>query len=223
MAIRKIRLAILALALSSAALGAACIESDTRATMTVSPDGSVRWTVMKRDIRSDGATAEERQREEREYMAKVERADHGEALAFRLLGATDVRTRIVSDEWPFAHVTEGRFGDLGQAWARWLELQRLNGESSCRREGNRVTWTAVFEEPNGDSEDGDKDTEAGRSLFDLFGDDGPVIFLQGAQFVAARGFTLDDDGRLARPQELDRHDWSKEPKLTLSLTWTVGR
>jgi hypothetical protein len=225
MTTQKARAAVLALALLAAAAAAACIESEKKATMTLAPDGSVRWSVLQRDVRSTDDSAETRAREEQEFLAKVRASQHDEAIAFRLLGGLDVTTRILSDDWPFSVQTEARFADFGDVWLRYFQLQGARAQSGYTRAGDRVTWTLVVNVAELEQEDRQADqaeSEASRALQSLFADAGPTVFIQGGRFVEAKGFTLQDNGRVAKPDDFCGRDWEKEPVLTLSLTWTAS-
>ena len=154
-------------------------------------------------------------------MALVAADQHPNVVAFRALGGTDVRTEVVSVRWPFAVLTEARFPDVAQVIQRLFDkVREIRGQSVLERTAGRTTWKITV----------DYVPDAGRPATDeadtfpdsLLCDDAPIFFLRHGQFVGAVGFDISDDGRVATPgKEIEDHDWDKEPRLTLSLTWVA--
>ncbi|MGE5361863.1 MAG: hypothetical protein ACM3NQ_22835 [Bacteroidales bacterium] len=212
------RLSLLALLLLTAAMHGACIESETHATLVIEADGSGRWVVLNRDIHAVADTPEDRLREEQEFMAKVTAGRHSEAVAFRALGATDLRTQVLSHQWPFAVQTEARFANLADVFSRFFERLGVDGRATLVRDAERFTFTAVITTDAGqvDNQPTSEGEEA-RAMPSLLGDSLPVVFIRHGQFLAATGFTVSNDGRRAKADEVD----GEQPTLTLSLTWTA--
>jgi hypothetical protein len=216
---RAARLAALVAFLAVAVVSAGCLVKETSHTLCLEPDGSVRWAVLERNIHATADTPADRQREEDEFMASTAAGEHPMALAFRALGASDVRTQLVSAEWPFAVRTEARFPDIARLWQQCLDsVDGLRAQSTLEVNGNRTTWRVTVDlDPDVQRPDSDV-TQAIESLFDDNGD-APVFFIRHGQFVDAVGFETSDDGRVAKPKDLGDHDWNKDPRLVLSLTW----
>ena len=153
-------------------------------------------------------------------MEAVAAGTHPVALAFRSLGATDVTTRVVAAEWPFAVQTEARFSDIARVWQDYFDRIGLQAQSSLQRAGNRTTWTLILdmlEQREGPEVIGDEGLE---SL--MPGDAPPPLMMRHGQFVDAVGFDISDDGRVARGKDLSDRDWNTDPRLVLSLSWVAA-
>ncbi len=212
------RLSILAALFAIASTGAGCLVKETSVTLCLEPDGSGRWAVLERGIHATGESPAERQREEDAFMTAAAVNQHPAAIAFRSLGGTDVRGDVVSSQWPFAVQTEARFPDIARAWQRVLDTLGLHGQSVLERNGARTTWKVVIDN-DPDDDNAPPDGESGADYAVLLGDAGPTVVLRHGQFVEAVGFDIADDGRVARMKNLNDHDWEKEPRIALSLTW----
>ena len=220
---RIARFAALAAVLTVSFVSAGCLVKDTTATLVLEPDGAATWTVLERNIHATGGTPADRQREETEFMALVGADGHPKAVAFRALGGLDVRTDVVSSRWPFAVLTEARFPDIARVFQQVFDKTgELHGRSALERNGDRTTWKITIEyDPDAPQADSDDGEDIVTSLLDFDGGQ-PVVLMQHGQFVDGVGFDVTDDGRVAKLQDLDKHDWDKDPKLVLSLTWVAA-
>lgn len=217
---RPAGLAALLPVLGLAFFSAGCLVKDTATTFCLEPNGAVTWTVLETNIHGTGDTPAERQREEDEFMAAVNDGRHPNAAAFAALGGCDIRTEVVSAHWPFAVRTEARFPDIAEAFQRFFDQTgELHATSRLERHGDQTTWSITVEyDPDAPQADSQDSETVPASLLD---DDEPVFFIRHGQFVEAVGFDISDDGRVATMKKQDDHDWDKEPKLALSLTWTA--
>jgi len=217
---RPASLAALLAVLSLAFFSAGCLVKDTETTFCLEPNGTVTWTVLETNIHGTGDTPAERQREEDEFMAAASSGKHPNAAAFAAIGGLDIRTDVVSARWPFAVITEARFPDISQAFQRFFDQAgEIQGTSRLERHGDRTTWSMTIEcDPDAPQTGSDTSEGTPASLFD---DDQPVFFIRHGQFVEAVGFDISDDGRVATMTKQDDHDWDKEPRLSLSLTWVA--
>ena len=215
------RLVGLAAVLGIAVLSTGCLVKETTATLCLEPDGSVRWTVLERNIHATGNTPADRQGEEDEFMAAVRAEQHPAAVAFRVLGASEVRTQVVSGQWPYAVASEARFADIGRVCQQIIDsVGEVRGQSALERNGGRTTWKIALDyDPDVEQTDSG---DASDALLSLLGDDSPALFMRHGQFVEAVGFDITDDGRVAKFSSLTDHDWDKEPHLVLSLTWVAA-
>jgi hypothetical protein len=203
-------------------VNAGCLVKESTSTLCLEPDGSVRWVVLERDIHATGDSPADRQREEEQFMEAVAAGTHPVALAFRSLGATDVTTRVVAAEWPFAVRTEARFSDIARVWQDYFDRIGLQAQSSLQRSGNRTTWTLIVDMPE-QREGPEVVADADEGLESLISGDAPPPFMmRHGQFVDAVGFDISDDGRVAKGKDLSDRDWDKEPRLVLSLTWVAA-
>ena len=98
-----------------------CLIKETSQTIYLEPDGRVTWTVLEKDVRSDGEKAEDRTREEAEYFSAASGARHPIALAFASLDPISVRAAILRAVPPYAVFTDARFARLDSLMARFVE------------------------------------------------------------------------------------------------------
>ncbi len=215
-----IRVGALCAILVAAFVNAACLVKETSATICLEPDGSGRWTVLARNIHATGDTPADRQQEEEAFMAAVAAGQHSDALAFRALGGADVRTHVVSANWPYAVATEATFPDIARVCQQVLDrIGEVRGRVTLERKDNRTTLRMTLDYDPDAVADSQPDSETNDEV-NLFGDDGPVFFMRHGQFVDAVGFDIADDGRVAKLKQDDR-DWNKDPHMVLSLTWVA--
>ncbi len=214
------RVASLFVVLGVAVLDGGCLVKETTSTLCLEPDGSVRWSVLQRDIHATGDTPAARQQEEEAFMALVAVGRHPVAEAFRAVGGSNVTTHVVSDKWPFAVLTEADFPDISGLVEEGFHGTTIGVQSTLTRNGDRVTWTLDIDASQMESESAES-TSDDTPIVDLLPDDRPVLFMRHGRFVEAVGFEIGDDGRVAKPDDLSKHDWGKEPRVRLSLTWVA--
>src|SRR6266852_1993741 len=89
-------------------LTAGCLTKETNQTIYLEPDGTVTWTVLEKDVRSDREKAEDRTREEAEYFSAASVARHPVALAFASLEPISVRTTLLRAVPPYAVFVDAR-------------------------------------------------------------------------------------------------------------------
>jgi len=203
---------IVALAASALVLGS-CLSSETYHDLYVDPHGGVIWTVTEKDVRSTAESADERAREERNWLDAVLLHEHPTARAFRSLGARRVSARVVRDERPYTVVTEGGFDGLDEALGRLFEGLGLAHEID-------LTWSADgtvrLDLAIRASEDSLASAESEREeeLLPLVGD--WRIVLTSGTFVEAEGFALEHGDTVARMAEL-------EPPEGVARYWLVWK
>ncbi len=211
------RCAALVVLSAIAMLEAGCLVKETTATLSLNPDGSVHWSVLERNIHATGDTPADRERQEREFMALAEAGTSPAAEALRAAGGSNVSSRTVSAVWPFAVLTEGDFSDIARLTTECLKRGGISAHSTLSRNGERNTWNVDIDLTDAST---DADAES-PSVADVLLDERTPLFLRHGQFTEAVGFDITDDGRVARLEDLSKHDWDKEPRLHLSLTWTT--
>jgi hypothetical protein len=195
-------------------LSAGCLVKDSNSTLCLEPDGSVRWTVTERNIHAVADTPADRLREEEDYLDLVAAGNHPAASAFRTLGGQDITTTSIA-EWPPTVVTSARFPDIARVWQDYFDRTGLPAESRLERLGVRTTWTLIVDIGGHESDASDDD---GLGAL-LEGDERPSFFMRHAEFVEAVGFSITDDGRVAKLDDFSDRDWTKEPRLVLKLSW----
>jgi hypothetical protein len=107
-------------------------------------------------------------------------------------------------------MTEARFDDAGQLARAAMRAAGIEGEATVVKDGCTTTFTARV---NADSDP----AAAASGIEALLEDPGAYRFaLTAGRFVAADGFTIDDDGTIARP---DARKTPVDGALTVTLTW----
>lgn len=205
-------LAVSAVALC-ALFSSACLRREPSHTIYISPSG-VTWTAVETNVRSDEGNAVERMAEEQDFVLAARAGRHPVADALRRLGGRDVSTTWLRKERPYGVMTEARFDDAGQLARAAMRAAGLEGDASLVKDGCTTTFTA---RANADSDPGGDASE----IEALLEDPGAYRFvLTSGRFVAADGFTIDEDGTVARP---DMRKTPADGVLTLTLAWTDCR
>ncbi len=220
---RKLSQALLSLSLLAAAgTTAACLVKDTSHSISLEPDGSATWTVLERNVHATADTPADRAREEEEYLAKARAGQGANEAAFRALGASTVATRIAAANWPFAVLTAARFPSVADMLQACFDAAgEVRGQSTLEQKDGRTTWRVVVIEDKDAASARSSDTqEAVANLLAGIADGEPLFLIRHGQFVDAAGFTITDDGRVAKLDDLSKWDWEARPRLEVWLTWT---
>jgi hypothetical protein len=194
-----------------------CLIKDTTQTVYLEPNGTVTWSVLEKDVRSDAPRAEDRAREETAFIAAATADRHPIATAFARLYPSDLRTVIVRSGRPFTVLTEARFTRLDTLMADFGAATGMTSTSVLEGHDAVLTWTwIVHEEDNGGARD---DVKAVAALADSF--EGCQFVLSTGRFIRATGFELSSDNRVATlhvPGNV--HGTGGADPLLFSLTWT---
>jgi len=194
-----------------------CLVYDRTDTFYLEPDGSVIWSVIEKDVRSDAEAPADRAREEAEYFAAVMAQHHELARGLRQLTPIDLRTRVLRTTLPYTVVTEGKFSGLDVLGQRLIARLGLAGSSVLEVTPEGTQWTFTVRESVASHDGGDDDDMAGLAR----GLDRMQFVLTRGRFAAAQGFELSADGRVARFVE----DAAAEARIAegadfvLSLRW----
>ena len=210
-----------------ALMTSACLSRDTSKTIYLEPDGTVTWTVVENEVRDfDGKTAEDRAREEAEFVAAFRGERHPVALALGRLDPMSVRTNILRAERPYTVLTQARFLRLDWLMTRFfIKLGFEATSSTLDWQDGTVTWTlTAFEPADTDAAHSPGEDKAVDVLLESF--DHCRFVLAAGHFTSAVGFELSNDARVATFQDPDRNsdqaseDTSSNKRLHFSLTWT---
>lgn len=203
--------------LAAAALAATgCLDKQTTHTIHLSPEGTVTWVVIEREVRSDEREAGARVREEQEYLTAARAGLNPIAEAFGLLGPASVRTQVYRDKRPFLVLTEARFDRIDWLGRRVLDRLGLPGESRLEPVPGGLRWTLVAAPGPAQGET----PEESDPLLALVEDEPAYrVVLESGRFVDAVGFRLEDEGTGA---SLAATEDSQDAPIVLSLTWTRG-
>ena len=183
--------------LSALAPCLSCLENDSLHDLYLDPDGSVVWTVTEREVRSAAGTAEERLREERDYLDADSAGAHAVARGLWRAGAREVSTIVVRETRPLTVVTRGAFGGIDEALAGLLEGLGLEHDVELEAgEDGTLVLEISFEEPAGSVGEPDETALALASALGAL-----RVVLTSGVFVEAAGFELGPDGADARMVE----------------------
>lgn len=204
--------------LASAALFTGCLIKDVRHIWYLDPaSGALNWTVFEDDVRSDAASATDRDLEELAFWREVQAEQHATARAFRQLGAAEIRTRILRARPPYGIVTDATFPSIDELGRRLLVATGLVGSSTLAREDNAMVWTMIARDPHAEDRPPDDDVTA------LIGDlDSLRIVLAHGRFEEATGFRLDRDHRVATFTQEDVDQPVDDAMMVLRLRWTLS-
>lgn len=199
-------------------IASGCLLKDTTQTWYLHPDGSVTWTVVEANVRSDARAAADRANEEATYWQSVRSGTHQMAEAFRTLGATTPRTRIVRAEVPFTVITDATFPALDDLGRRLITQTGLAGSSELVRDGAVWQWTITLRDPH--ARDNEPDPESGILALAESLDTLKIVLITG-RFESAEGFTLSTDSRVAMFDEKTTKPVSESSTLVLRLRWSM--
>lgn len=221
------RFASVSVVVACAAFTGGCLVKETTHTVCLEADGSASWIALEQRVHAVADTPADRLREEQEFLTAARTNNHSMAQSLRTLGGLDVSTTVVSARWPYAVATEARFPNIATLFQAMLgSTDEVRGRSALERIGDRVKWTIVVDyDPTAGQAGAEGQSspvaEATTTLMSDMGDRGPILVIQHGQFVDAVGFTIEDDGRVAKMDDLSKRDWEKEPHLEMSLTWSA--
>jgi hypothetical protein len=200
-----------ALVFALALAAAACIQKDLRNVMYLQPDGSVVWTILETDVRSDAANASDRESEEAEYRRVMQSNPTPLVALLSSLGGRQASRTILKDTAPFEVHTSANFDRLDVL----LENLCAAGSRFCvawiQDQGHRRTLTLEMQGPL------DPPAPEQEALIDAL-TDLKLVLVEG-RFVEASGFILDGN----RTARLDEHAVEDEDEpVTLTLVWETN-
>lgn len=192
---------------------AGCLDKETTHTLYLSPDGAVAWTTLEHSVRSDGKDAKAGNAEEAEYLASALAGTNDVANGLAALEPIRVQTRVLRRERPFTVMTEARFASAEELANRIIAAFRLQGDACVTREADEVTLHIHLDLRGADDQENDKTpVEALVDELSTY-----RIVLTDGRFVAATGFSLNDNQRIATP--IAAPDEQVKGVFDLSLTW----
>ena len=186
----------------------ACLQKETTHTIYLDPDGSIAWTVLEENVRSDEEDADRRLEEEQGYIESAWRTSHGVAAALEALGGRPVAD-LLRSERPFVVFTEARFFAIDRLARRFLEEAGIDGEAELRFEPQLTRFTLTCAQDAVDDLD-----EDGRVVALIEELDRYRLVLTRGRFVEARGFRLEDGDTVAIPL-----DSGEDGPAVYSLAW----
>jgi hypothetical protein len=206
-------------AVLSAAGFSGCLVADTSHTLYLSPDGSVAWSVLERDIRSVEGSASERDREEQALFDAIARDAHPVLEGLRLLGPDHASVSVLRPERPYTVLTEARFARLDRAIERFFLELGVPVQVAMQADPHGGTLSVSLDLSVLEHEDPARETPATALLEDL---DRYRLVLTHGRFTSARGFELTEGGRAATLATLSSGVEQTAGPSTFQLEWTTG-
>jgi len=176
-----------------------CVERDVAHVVYLKPDGSLTWTILEREARSNADDPAERQREETDFLLSRQVGSNHLATALTQLGAHRVRTVRLRDERPFAIWTEGTFRSATELIDCLLTELDLTGSSRLELAPAEGRLDIRIDLPDPEADIGPELTPEIEELLLL---DTFAIRLTEGRFLEAVGFELSEDGTEAVPFDL---------------------
>lgn len=201
-------------ALAAALSSSACLDKETTHTIYLSPEGTVAWTTLERDVQSDADDPAARGAEEAGYLAAALAGTNDIAQGLAALEPSRVQTRVLRRERPFTVLTEARFPGVEALGLKILAALRLPGDVYLTEGAGSVTLH-IHLDFRGVDEDQDDPSSPVEQLVDELST--YRIVLTEGRFVEATGFALSDGGTVARP--VAASTGLPDDVVDLSLTW----
>jgi hypothetical protein len=191
------------------------LVKDTTHRLYLSPDGSVEWTVLERDVRSSGGAAAERWHEEQAYLDGVRTGSHPVQEAFRQLIPDELSIQLLRPHRPYASLVQARFQRADVLIAKLFQELQIPGSAALRQRGDETTLAVSVDLSRLSEADTDVESPVAALVEDF---DRYRIVLTGGSFVSAEGFAIVDEGTAA---ELKPEHVPVDRPAQLRLTWKV--
>ena len=194
---------------------AGCIVKEAAHTLYLEPDGSLTWTVLENQIRSDHELPEDRQSEEAAFLDQAYNGDHDVARALAFLRPTTLDSKVLRATRPYTVTTSASFRGPDEMVLTFLGNLALRGDAVLEVDGNLRRLTVIFDGGQ-EVEDSEAAEILGAVVDDL--EDYRIVLVEG-RFTHATGFRITEQGRAARILEPEDGDLER---VVYSLTWTLA-
>lgn len=195
-------------AMTTLLASAGCLEMEKAHTLYVAADGTVTWTVVEKDVRSDDRDPAKAAAEEHDYLMRARAGHHPVANAFIRVSAVNVTTHIIRDRRPFTVVTTAQFPSLQVLGQALIDATGLDASSELSDEGAQRRWTLTIrsdEAAEGATED----------LTTLFDEPWHVVLERG-RFVDAQNVRIAHEQRAILDQD------AEDPQPGMPLVWSLS-
>ena len=187
---------------------AGCLQMQKGHTLYVAANGTVSWTVVEADVRSDDGDPAKAAGEEHDYITRARAGNHSVANAFARLQALNVTTQIVRDRRPFTVVTTAHFPSLQVLGQRLIDAMGLDASSVLTDDGTQSRWTlTIRSDEAAESTSGDLTTLV---------DEPWHVVLESGRFVDAQNV------RIAHEQRAILNQDCEDPKPGTPLVWSLS-
>jgi hypothetical protein len=212
----------LVILLASGLSSAACLVKDTTHRLYLAPVGTLEWSVLERDVRSQDGSAPERWREEQLFLDGVSSGSHPIVEGLRRLEPEEASVRLLRAERPFAAISTARYQRADAAIRKLFDELRIPGSASLAFRADEATLTVSIDLSRIDEHGEDLDTPVTALVENLIENNVELnryrVVLTEGRFVSAEGFEIVDDGTAA---ELKPERVPVDRPATLRLTWKV--
>ena len=208
-------------------LTAGCLLKTDKHTLYLETDGTVTWTLLEVDVRSDERKEVHRWEQEAAFLERVEEGRHSPMVVFEHLGGFDVESRFLRRQRPYSLFTEGRFRSIDSLIRSVFDEVGLPAEVALDTwtGWSRLTvavdvWALEEMDENGEFDD---ETPFREAFWDLLREvDEFEILLAEGLFVDALHFSIEDGGTRAVPElEIDEEQIeAADGVLDFCLLWT---
>lgn len=199
-----------------------CLLMRSSHTVYLEEDGSVTWTVLERDVRSDADKAWERSKEEVEYLDAIRSGEHSALQVFDVLGAMRIDSRFLRSRRPYTFLIEGRFESIDGMIQALIDEAEIPAfvELETRGRWSRLVWTIDWWALEDRMEMEDDGTPFQETLWDLLSsaDDFQLQLAKG-NFVDALHFSIEGNRAVPVEPEEEAVD-AADGFLTYCLIWT---
>lgn len=201
----------------------ACLEIQGSHTIYLAADGSVVWSVLEQEIRSEQAE---------EFLDRVADSEHIAARALEVLYPSSLTTRVLREETPQAILTEAHFPGIDRVFQNLFTFYELPAYVELRIEEERARleirfWTNPDETEEEEEDRNDRRAEKEERI-DAYDEillaliaECRIVLIEG-EFIEARGFEIIEGGRVAKPTSIDTDEAEENnTPVELFLTWTT--
>lgn len=227
-------LVLLAVTFPAAVLALGCLIKEEIHTLYLTPEGSVTWTVLEKDVRSNSDDPGVARKEEEEFLEQSWSGEQPAALELRTLSPDSLRTRILRDEHPFSVLTEAGFASAEVLARSVLERSELRGDAELQTAGGTSRLIVKFYPPPEDEPVPARIDGPGPGVR---ADDRPInpdeggdqlkallkrykIVLNRGKFVESRGFHISEDRQEAYLEPMTvKEQGEPDGALVYWLTW----
>ena len=185
-------------------LAAGCLIKTTNHTFYLESDGTVTWSILEADVRSDEKNRKERWDEEAAFLDRIREGEYAPYLVLDYLDAFSIDSRFLRRHRPYTLLSEGRFSSIDSLIRTAFDATGLpaNVELDEQDGWSRLmvtvdVWALEEMEENGGWPEETPFTEA---FWDVLMDADEIQFLLAeGKFVDAMNFSIEDGGTRAVP------------------------
>lgn len=207
-------------------LAAGCLIKTANHTFYLETDGTVTWSILEADVRSDETNRTERWDEEAAFLDRIREGEHAPYRVLDYLGAFSIDSRFLRRHRPYTLLTEGQFRSIDSLIRTAFEETGLPADVELdERDGwSRLLVTIdVWALEEMEEMEEPEETPFTEAFWEVLMDADEVqLLLAEGKFVDAMNFSIEDEGTRAVPEwEVDDEQIeAADGFLTYCLLWT---